>query len=99
MELLPGVRFSSSPPLGGTENLSLLRHLPPGDALLARPEMVSGGPGSPDCGRSSPPGNAGSDRPHVRPSSSPASSSTHLEDYRTLRGLAVSDAFRLIFGS
>ena len=53
MELSPGIRVSSSPPLGGTEDHGLLWHLPPSDALLARPEMVSGGPGSPGYERSS----------------------------------------------
>ena len=71
MELSPGIRVSSSPS-SHTEDLGLLRPLPPSDALLARPEMVPGGPGSPGHGRSSPSGHAGSDRPHVGPSFSHA---------------------------
>ena len=62
--------------------------------------MVPGGPGPPGHECSLPFGQAGSDQPHVRLSSSHVSSSTRLEDYRRLRGLAVSDAsFRLISGS
>ena len=68
MKLLSGLRVSSSPS-GRSEDLGLLRHLPPSDALLARPEVVPGGPGSPGHGRSLPSGHTGSDRPHIGPSS------------------------------
>ena len=49
MELSPGLRVSSSPS-SHSEDLGLLRHLPPSDALLARPEVVPGGPGPPGHG-------------------------------------------------
>ena len=103
MELLPGLRFPStgSPAARHTEDRRFIRRLPPDDAFLACPEVVSGDSRSPRLGRSTPPAVAGSDRPHVRPPTpSHSSSSTRLEDFRRLRGLSVSDdAFRLICGS
>ena len=101
MKILPGVCVSSpSPSSRHLKYSGFLRHLPPSDALLPRPEVVFGGPGSPGHLHSSPSGHTGSDQPHVGPSSSHASSSICLEDYWRLRSLAVSDAsLCLISGS
>ena len=88
MKLSPGLHVSSSSSRH-SEDRGLHQRLPTSDALLARPKMVHGGPGSPGHGCSLPSGHAGSDRPHVGPSSSPASSSTRLEDFRRLRGLCI----------
>lgn len=55
--------YAFSPLLRVIWKIAVHRRLPPSNVLLARPEMVSGGPGAPGHGH------ARSDRPHVGPSS------------------------------
>jgi hypothetical protein len=103
MDILPGLRFPSSGPSPSrhSEDRRFIRRLPPSDALLACPEMVSGDSRPPSLGCSTSSTETGSDRSHNRPPApSHSSSSSRLEDYRRLRGIPVSDnAFRLISGS
>ena len=71
MYVLTGVRVSSpSSTTRHPEDCGFNRRLPPSEALLARPEMVSGSPGPSRFGRSSPSGLAGGARPQDRPSAS-----------------------------